>query len=195
MRRRSALNRVAESVVSCAYMQLPRLTLLHIGVGTILLGLTGGIIVMAMLLGDVDGMADASAPAGDGPRSSTSASPQQPGGGATASVDERIAFWESRVAANATDYSSSIALIDAYLDRVRASGDLSDLDRAQTALDQARTIAPLGDVRLLLRGLIAAALDREAEARELLTRAAAHESALPPLQVPALHAAIAALGD
>ena len=51
------------------------------------------------------------------------------------------------------------------------------------------------DGRMLYHaGRIAMALDRTDEARDLLTRAAAHEASLPPIQVPELHAALDALG-
>lgn len=111
-----------------------------------------------------------------------------PAGGVSASVDERVAFWEARVAANGTDYSSTIALIDGYLDRVRATGDLSDLERAARALDRARALAPTGDVRLVLR-----------EGQVLFTLhdfGAARDRARAALELdPGNEAAVALLGD
>lgn len=105
-----------------------------------------------------------------------------------AGVDERVAFWEARVAATATDYSSTIALIDAYLDRVRATGDLSDIGRAEAALARAESLAPTGDVRLLHRqGQVAFALHEFVDARDAAARALELD--------PGNEAAVALLGD
>lgn len=61
---------------------------------------------------------------------------------------ERVAFWERRVSAAGTRPSplDLVYLADAYLDRSRASGDLGDLTRAQTALGKAAavTVDPKG---------------------------------------------------
>lgn len=160
------MQQLANAVFSCA-MRLPRLNLLRVGAGALFLGVAGAV-ALALLL--------------NGPTGQIGGSPTSPDasafpvGNSMASLDERVAFWEARLAANATDYSSTIALIDAYLDRVRSTGDLSDLERAEDALDRARSLAPVG------------------EALDLLTQAAEHRSALPPLQVPTLEAAIDALG-
>jgi tetratricopeptide (TPR) repeat protein len=140
-------------------MSAHRVSLLRIGVGAILLGSSGAALALVPMAAERGPMAASLPPMATAapsdmamaptPTSSSVAMP--PAGGATASIDERVAFWEARVAANATDYSSTIALIDGYLDRVRATGDLSDLERAVAALDRARALAPTGDVRLLLR--------------------------------------------
>lgn len=63
---------------------------------------------------------------------------QTPAAGATGLVspDERVAFWEPRVAADARDYLSALHLADAYVDRARATADLADLQRAQAVLAQ-----------------------------------------------------------
>ena len=112
--------------------------------GVVLLGLAGVVVAAAIQPrppgNPIGAVASPSSPA-----------PTGAAGRGVASVDERVAFWETRVAASATDYSSTIALVDAYLDRVRAIGDLSDLGRAETALVRAQALAPTGDVRLLLR--------------------------------------------
>lgn len=55
--------------------------------------------------------------------------------------DQRVAFWEQRVAAGGT-YLDLIHLADAYVDRTRASGDTADLQRAEVALDEALETAP-----------------------------------------------------
>ncbi|MBA2633948.1 MAG: tetratricopeptide repeat protein [Chloroflexi bacterium] len=180
-------------------MSARRLTPLRIGLGLILLGSSGGALALGLMGNDsgVTAAAPTSMPelvgAGSPTRTSTQMPtaigiPLPPAGGSTASVDERVAFWEARVAANATDYSSTIALIDGYLDRVRATGDLADLVRADSALARARALAPTGDVRLLLReGQVAftqhdftAARDAAGEALEL---------------DPGNEAAVALLGD
>ena len=69
------------------------------------------------------------------------------GGGATGlgglvPPSERVAFWERRVSAAGTKPSplDLVYLADAYLDRSRASGDLGDLTRAQSALGKAATV-------------------------------------------------------
>src|SRR5437773_11083403 len=57
---------------------------------------------------------------------------------------ERVAFWERRVSAagSSPSYLDLIYLADAYLDESRASGDLDDLKRAQTALGVAAGVTP-----------------------------------------------------
>jgi len=69
---------------------------------------------------------------------------QAPAAGAIGLVppDERVAFWEPRVAADPRDYLSALHLADAYVDRARATADLADLQRADAALTQAATVAP-----------------------------------------------------
>lgn len=116
------------------------------------IGLAGVIAAVTLLDTPPSAVPDPSPSVGaDSAPQASSEPPSSPGG-----IDDRIAFWEARIAANATDYSSTLALIDAYLARVRASGDLSDIGRAETALDRARSLAPVGDVGLLLReGLVA----------------------------------------
>lgn len=183
-------------------MPIPRHHLLRIGVAVILLGLIGAAVAVFVLLGGRDSGRAASrtgSPAasvartpGASPADASSA-PQPsvvlpPADGGLASVDERVAFWEARVAASETDYLSTLNLIDAYLDRVRATGDLSDLARAETALERARELAPRNDVGLLLRsGQVAFTLHDFAGAR------AAAEEAL--VLDPGLEPAVALLGD
>jgi len=72
------------------------------------------------------------------------ASEWAPAAGATGLVspDERVAFWEPRVAADPRDYLSAVHLADAYADRARATADLADLQRAEAALTRAATVAP-----------------------------------------------------
>ncbi len=134
-------------------------TPMRIGVALVFVALIGVAAAVALL------GADPPASGGASPSSSSSADPSPPqtplasattGSGGLASIDERVAFWEARVAASATDYSSTLALIDAYLTRVRATGDLADITRAEAALERARDLAPVNDVGLLLReGLVA----------------------------------------
>jgi tetratricopeptide (TPR) repeat protein len=59
-----------------------------------------------------------------------------------ASPDERVAFWEPRVAADPGDFLSALHLADAYVDRARSTADLADLQRAEATLAQAEASAP-----------------------------------------------------
>ncbi|MEO5986921.1 MAG: tetratricopeptide repeat protein, partial [Candidatus Limnocylindria bacterium] len=141
----------------------------------IILGILG--IAIALLLSGNDDRARGERPSGAVPSASTGAVDS------AATIDGRIAFWEARVAANATDYSSTLALIDAYLTRVRATGDLSDITRAETALDRARDLAPVNDVGLTLReGFVAFTSHQFVEARDaaqdVLQRDPGNESAV-----------------
>ncbi len=134
-------------------------TPMRIGVALVFIALIGLAVAVALLGADppASAVASPSGPARADPSPSPSAlASTPPGSGGLASIDERVAFWEARVAASATDYSSTLALIDAYLTRVRATGDLADITRAQAALERARGLAPVNDVGLLLReGLVA----------------------------------------
>jgi tetratricopeptide (TPR) repeat protein len=71
--------------------------------------------------------------------------------------DQRVAFWEARVAAGGS-FLDLIHLADAYLDRSRASGALDDLQRAATALDRAAKTAPYPEQVTVRRALVAFAL-------------------------------------
>lgn len=71
--------------------------------------------------------------------------------------DQRVAFWEARVAAGGS-FLDLIHLADAYLDRSRATGALDDLQRAATALDRAAESAPSPDQVSVRRALVALAL-------------------------------------
>jgi tetratricopeptide (TPR) repeat protein len=87
------------------------------------------------------------------------ASPPAVAGGAVLSLDERVAFWQARVESSAGDYLGSLQLVDALLDRSRATGDLADLERASAVLDRAAPLAPAADAGLeLRRGQVAFAL-------------------------------------
>jgi tetratricopeptide (TPR) repeat protein len=56
--------------------------------------------------------------------------------------DERVAFWEPRVAADPGDYLSALHLADALVDRARSTADLKDLQRAEAVLATAAASAP-----------------------------------------------------
>ena len=56
--------------------------------------------------------------------------------------DDRVAFWEPRVAADPHDYLSALHLADALLDRARSTADLVDLRRAEAVLATAAASAP-----------------------------------------------------
>ena len=70
---------------------------------------------------------------------------------------ERVAFWETRVAAGGS-FLDLIHLADAYLDRSRATGSLDDLQLAATALDRAALTGPYPEQVSVRRALVALAL-------------------------------------
>lgn len=92
------------------------------------------------------------------------------GPGGVADIDTRVAFWEARVAANEEDLSSTLALIDAYLERTRTEGDLADLERAQVALEHAREIGGDSAPVELRAGQVAYSLHDFGAAREAAER-------------------------
>ena len=94
---------------------------------------------------------------------------QAPATAATGLVppDERVAFWEPRVAANPRDYLSTLHLADAYLDRARATADLADLQRAAAALTQAAAAAPDPGVVVTRQAQVAFALHEFSRAASL----------------------------
>jgi tetratricopeptide (TPR) repeat protein len=96
--------------------------------------------------------------------------------------DERVAFWEPRVAAHPTDYLSAFHLADAYLDRARASGDLNDLERARSALERAAEHAPDAALGAPRQALVAFSLHDFGEALrvadEILAASPDHLTAL-----------------
>ncbi len=160
-------------------MHLPATTFARLAVGAMLLGVIGLVAVAAMLLGLPAPVAQASpTPARSGaPSAPTSTAPSvtpttPTTGGPMLTVDQRVAFWEARVAASEKDYSSTLALIDAYLERVRSTGNLDDISRAQTALERAQRLAPPNDVKLLLRqGQVAFTIHDFAGARDAAQQA------------------------
>lgn len=81
--------------------------------------------------------------------------------------DERVAFWEPRVAAHPRDYLSAVHLADAYLDRARATGDLGDLERARAALARAAEHAPDATLVRPRQAQVAFALHEFGEARRI----------------------------
>ena len=85
--------------------------------------------------------------------------PQLDGGGSLGLLPpaQRVAFWEKRVA-DGGSFLDLINLADAYLDRSRAMGDLDDLTRAATALDEAAKTAPYPDRVIVRRAMVAFAL-------------------------------------
>lgn len=90
----------------------------------------------------------------------------------TLSVDQRVAFWEARIETLDGDYLTTLHLVDALLDRSRATGDLADLERAATVLERAAAQAPAGDSALPLRqGQLAFSLHDFAGARTAAERA------------------------
>ncbi len=93
------------------------------------------------------------------PVDAIAAAPQLDGGGSLGLLPpaQRVAFWEKRVAEGGS-FLDLINLADAYLDRSRATGDLDDLRRAATALDQAVETDPYPDRVIDRRAMVAFAL-------------------------------------
>jgi tetratricopeptide (TPR) repeat protein len=91
------------------------------------------------------------------------------GPGGLVPPSERVAFWERRVstAGAIPSYLDLIYLADAYLDRSRASGDLGDLTRAQTALGRAAEVTPDPRGVQLRQALVAYSLHEWQEAERL----------------------------
>ena len=87
------------------------------------------------------------------------AAPQLDSGGSLGLLPpaQRVAFWEKRVAEGGS-FLDLINLADAYLDCSRATGDLDDLRRAATALDQAVETDPYPDRVIDRRAMVAFAL-------------------------------------
>ncbi|MFN2483709.1 MAG: tetratricopeptide repeat protein [Candidatus Limnocylindria bacterium] len=110
--------------------------------------LIGGLLVAAVALLAAAGYLLFAQPPGGAPSAVSASASVTPSAGSNpagiADPDERVAFWEARVAANPVDYASALNLADAYLDRSRLRGDLEDLTRAQAATDAAREHAPAG---------------------------------------------------
>ncbi len=83
-----------------------------------------------------------------------------------ASRDATVAFWEERLAGGG-GYETTLHLVDALIERARASGTLSDLERAADLLDAVAPTASVGEVDFpLRRGRIAFALHDFRGARE-----------------------------
>ncbi len=91
------------------------------------------------------------------------------GPGGLVPPSERVAFWERRVTKAGPDpsYLDLIYLADAYLDRSRASGDLGDLTRAQTALGRAADVTPDPAGVQIRQGLVAFSLHEWQEAQRI----------------------------
>jgi tetratricopeptide (TPR) repeat protein len=118
----------------------------------------------------------------------SSAPPAVGAAGTTLDVDDRVAFWQARLAAAPDEYLGALHLVDALLDRTRATGSLSDLERAAIALERAAARAPSADAGLPLReGHLAFALHDFEAAGEAAARALALD--------PGDAAALALLGD
>ena len=82
--------------------------------------------------------------------------------------DERVAFWEARVAAGG-GYLDRIHLADAYVDRTRSTGDLADFHRAEVALADARVTAPNTTLVEVREALIAFSLHDFGGAAQIAT--------------------------
>ena len=82
----------------------------------------------------------------------------RPSAGGRTSRDSTVAFWEERQASGG-GYETTLHLVDALIERARASGTLADLERAADLLDAVALTAPDTEAGLpLRRGRIAFAL-------------------------------------
>jgi len=80
--------------------------------------------------------------------------------------DANVALWQARLDAGG-GYATTLHLVDALIERARATGTLTDLARAREALDAVEADAPATDPGLPLRqGRISFALHEFASARE-----------------------------
>lgn len=131
-------------------MTLPDLTMARpprrearwVGVALAAVLITAGTRLGPELLSGLPGSTDANSA---GPNIPPAAASDQSASAAQTGLvppDERIAFWEPRVAADSRDYLSALHLADAYLDRARATADLADLQRAEAVLAQIAGAAP-----------------------------------------------------
>ena len=110
-----------------------------------------------------------------------------------ASRDAEVALWEARLATGG--YETTLRLVDALIERARASGTLSDLERAGELLDAVASSAPDDEVDFpLRRGRIAFALHDFAGAREAADEALAADPADPAALALAADAALE-MGD
>jgi tetratricopeptide (TPR) repeat protein len=99
------------------------------------------------------------------PSAAVLAAPASPAASTTVGRDATVAFWKARVA-DGGGYLSALHLVDALIERSRATGDLADLERASSVLESAAGGAPPGDAGLPFRqGRIAFALHDFSTAR------------------------------
>jgi Flp pilus assembly protein TadD len=156
---------------------LPRFGVL----GVVLAGLAG---TVAILLGLTSASGDDSArsrPPSTPPAVAATDPPPSP----PAARDADVAFWEARLA-DGGGLQSRLHLVDALIERARATGDLADLSRASAVLDAADAAAT--DIEVLeRRGRIAFALHDFSAAREAARKVLA--------AAPGRASALALLGD
>lgn len=147
--------------------------------GLAALGAVGVVLVGALVLADRGVAAPATPFVAASPAvSTTPAHSTAP----IATRDANVAFWEARLDAGG-GYETTLHLVDALIERARASGTLADLARASGALDAIAANAPSDDAGLpLRRGRIAFALHDFGVARD----AAAEALALDPSDPAAL---------
>jgi tetratricopeptide (TPR) repeat protein len=62
------------------------------------------------------------------------------------STSATIAFWEQRIARDPQDFTAYNRLADAYTRRARQTGDITDYDGAETALEASLAVLPRGNV-------------------------------------------------
>ena len=120
--------------------------------------------------------------------------PASPSPAQLAPRDANVRRWQDRLDAGG-GYETTLHLVDALIERSRATGTLDDLARARVALDALEAAAPGDDAGLpLRRGRIAFALHEFAAAREAAAAALAIDPAEPAALALAADAALE-MGD
>ena len=159
--------------------------------GIAALGVVGLVLVGALVLAD-RGAAAPAIPSVAAAPSAGETPPPSPG--LIAARDANVEFWESRLQAGG-GYETTLHLVDALIERARASGTLTDLARARAALDAVAADAPNDDAGLpLRRGRIAFALHEFGVARDAAAAALALDPSDPAALALAADAALE-MGD
>jgi tetratricopeptide (TPR) repeat protein len=110
---------------------------------------------------------------GDEPPAGNDAAPVASVAGTGSSTDRLIAGFQGRLKENPEDFSSYVNLANAYLQKVRETGDPSLYTKAEDLLDRAAKIEPQNPELLATRGILALARHDFARALEFGERALA----------------------
>jgi tetratricopeptide (TPR) repeat protein len=112
-------------------------------------------------------------PRGDEPPAGKDAAPVSSVAGSGSSTDRFIAGFQRRLKDNPEDFSSYVNLANAYLQKVRETGDPSLYAKAEDLLDRAEKIEPQNPELFATRGILALARHDFARALEFGERALA----------------------